>query len=96
MIRLLLFIDWLLGFYVFILLFAAIMSWLLAFDVVNYKNNVVRMVMQVLTALTEPVLAPMRRYLPSVGGLDISFLVLFILIQFIRSVILPGIGDLFQ
>jgi YggT family protein len=96
MIRLLQFIDWLLGLYVFILLFTAIMSWLVAFDVVNLRNNIVRSVMHALDALTEPLLRPIRQYVPSLGGLDISFLVLFLLIQLVRYVIIPDIADLFQ
>jgi YggT family protein len=96
MIRLLFFIDWLLGLYVFILIVTAIMSWLIAFDVVNLRNNLVRSVMYALEALTTPALAPLRRYVPNIGGLDISFLVLFILIQFIRSVIIPELIDLFR
>lgn len=96
MIRLLLFIDWLLGLYVFILILTAIMSWLVAFDVINMKNNFVRSVMYALDALTTPALRPIRRFVPNVGGLDISFLVLFILIQFIRSVIIPGVIDVLQ
>jgi YggT family protein len=94
MIRLLLFIDWLLGLYVFILILSAIMSWLIAFDVVNLRNNLVRSIMYALDALTNPVLAPIRRFVPSLGGLDISFLVLFILIQLVRSVIIPDLIDL--
>jgi YggT family protein len=93
MIRLLLFIDWLLGLYVFILIVSAIMSWLIAFDVVNLRNNIVRSVMYTLDKLTTPVLAPIRRFVPPLGGLDLSFLVLFILIQLIRSVIIPDLID---
>lgn len=92
-IRILGFVDWLLGFYVFILIFAAIMSWLIAFNVVNIRNDVVRTVVHVLDALTEPVLRPIRRYVPAFGGLDISFLILFIAIQFVRAVILPSLID---
>jgi YggT family protein len=96
MIRLLLFFDWLLGFLVFILLFAAIMSWLIAFDVVNLRNNVVRAIWHTLNAITEPILAPIRRYVPTVGNLDLSFIVLFILIQLIRSVLIPDLIDLLR
>jgi YggT family protein len=96
MIRLLLFIDYLLGLYVFILVVTAIMSWLIAFGVINTRNNIVQSVIHALDALTEPVLAPIRRYIRPVGGLDISFLVLFILIQLIRSVLIPDLIDLLQ
>jgi YggT family protein len=51
-------------------------------------------VMYALDALTDPLLRPIRRYVPPLGGLDMSFLVLFILIQLIRSVIIPDLADL--
>ncbi len=94
MIRLLEFIDWLLGFYVFILVVTAIMSWLVAFNVINVRNDLVRQVLYTLELLTEPVLRPIRRFVPPLGGLDLSFLVLFILIQLIRMVIIPELIDL--
>src|SRR6201986_5633822 len=94
MIRLLDFIDWLLGFYVFILIVTAIMSWLVAFSVINTRNDFVRQVLYTLELLTEPVLRPIRRFVPPLGGLDLSFLVLFILIQLIRMVIIPELIDL--
>ena len=94
MIRLLEFIDWLLGFYVFILVVTAIMSWLVAFNVINVRNDLVRQVLYTLELLTEPALRPIRRFVPPLGGLDLSFLVLFILIQLIRMVIIPDLIDL--
>lgn len=94
LIRILGFVDWLLGFYVFILVVAAILSWLIAFQVVNTRNDFVRQVLYVVDMLTEPVLRPIRRWVPTLGGLDLSFLVLFIAIQFIRSVILPTLVDM--
>jgi YggT family protein len=93
MIRLLLFVDDLLGFYTFVLLLTVIVSWLIAFDVINIRNNVVRSVLHVLSALTDPVLAPIRRYVPAVGGLDLSFLVLLLFIQLIRGVLIPNLID---
>ena len=96
MIRFLDFIDWLLGFYVFILIVAAVVSWLVAFSVINIRNDVVKQVLYTLKVLTEPALRPIRRFVPPVGGLDLSFLVLFVLIQLVRSVIIPNLIDLFR
>ena len=96
MIRLLDFIDWLLGLYVFILIVTAIMSWLVAFSVINVRNDVVRQVLHTLDLLTEPALRPIRRFVPPLGGLDMSFLVLFILIQLIRVVIIPELKDIME
>jgi YggT family protein len=96
MIRLLDFIDWLLGLYVFILVVTAIMSWLVAFSVINVRNDLVRQVLYTMDLLTEPALRPIRRFVPPLGGLDLSFLVLFILIQLVRAVIIPELKDLFE
>ena len=93
MIRLLLFVDDVLGFYVFILLVTVIVSWLIAFDVINIRNNVVRSLLHVLSALTDPGLAPIRRFVPPVGGLDLSFLVQLLTIQLVRSVLIPDLVD---
>ena len=93
MARLLVFIDWLLGFYAFILIVAAVISWLIAFDVISARNNLVKSVLPTLFVLTEPALRPIRRFVPPLGGLDLSFLVLFILIQLVRMVIIPGLED---
>ena len=96
MIRLLDFIDWLLGLYVFILIVTAVMSWLVAFNVINVRNDLVRQLLYTLDLLTEPALRPIRRFVPPLGGLDLSFLVLFILIQLVRAVIVPELKDLFE
>jgi len=55
-----------------------IMSWLLSFNVVNRHNQFVDMIWRTCLSLTEPVLAPIRRFLPNMGGLDLSPIVLFI------------------
>jgi YggT family protein len=94
MTHLLLFVDWLLGLYVYILIMTAVASWLVAFDVINTRNNIGRWIVYALDALTEPALRPIRRYVPSVGGLDLAFVILFILIQLVRSVIIPDLIDL--
>jgi YggT family protein len=96
MIRLLLFVDDLLGFYVFILILTVVVSWLVAFDVINVRNNVVRSVLHALSVITDPVLAPIRRYVPPVGGLDLSFLVLLLLIQLVRYVLIPNGIDILR
>ncbi|MBO0753350.1 MAG: YggT family protein [Bradyrhizobiaceae bacterium] len=96
MLELLQFIDYLLNLYVFIVLVAVVMSWLVAFDVVNRRNPAVRMIGDLLYHLTEPVLRPIRRRLPSFGGLDISPIVLILGIVFIQMVILPNLAKLFR
>ena len=64
--------------------FGAIVSWLVGFGVINTHNQIARVVVRVLHALTEPVFGPIRRVLPSMGGLDLSPLVALLLIFFIQ------------
>lgn len=85
MIALITLIDAILGFYTLVLLVAVIMSWLFAFGVINRYNQVVMAIHQVVTALTEPVLRPIRKVIPPMGGLDLSILVLFFAILFLRT-----------
>ena len=77
----------LLDLYWWIVLATIILSWLFAFNVINGRNQFVDAVWRVLSALTEPVLRPIRRILPSIGGLDLSPIVLFIIIYFLQRVI---------
>ena len=73
--------------YVWLLIASAILSWLIAFNVVNTRNQVVAAVAEFLYRITEPVLAPIRRVLPAMGGLDLSPIVLILIIMFIQRVI---------
>jgi YggT family protein len=93
MLRLLLFINELLNLYLFVLLVTAVLSWLVAFNVVNTRHPVVSIVGDILYRVTEPVLKPMRRYIPNAGGLDLSFLVLILIILFVQQVIIGNLID---
>ena len=73
--------------YVWLLIASAILSWLIAFNVVNTRNQFVSAVAEFLYRITEPVLAPVRRVLPSMGELDLSPIVLILIIMFIQRVI---------
>jgi len=73
--------------YVWILIAAVILSWLVAFNIINRNNDFVRQVSYALLRLTEPVLGPIRRFLPDLGGLDISPVIAIIVIYFIRYLI---------
>jgi YggT family protein len=90
MIELLQFIDYLLQLYMYVLFAAAVLSWLIVFGVVNMRNHAVAIIADFLYRITEPLLHPIRKRLPNFGGIDISFIVLFLIIIFIRSVILPN------
>jgi YggT family protein len=78
----------LLDIYTWIVIAAVVASWLIAFNVVNLHNNVVRSIVRVLDILTEPVFRQVRRVLPSFGGIDLSPIVVFLGIMFIRYVII--------
>ena len=77
--------DTIITLYVWILIGSAILSWLVAFNVVNPHNPFVRNVGEFLWRVTEPVLAPIRRILPNLGGIDISPIILLLIIFFIRQ-----------
>lgn len=77
-------------YYIWIVIIAAIMSWLVAFGVVNTHNRFVYTVVDFLYRITEPAIAPIRAFMPDLGGIDISPLVLILLLSFIRVVVLLG------
>lgn len=74
--------------YMYILIASAIMSWLVAFNVVNLRNQVVSAIASFLYTMTEPVLRPIRRIMPNTGGLDLSFLVLWFGIILLEQIII--------
>ncbi|MGK9167351.1 YggT family protein [Inquilinus limosus] len=80
-------IDIVLQMYVWVVIAAAILSWLVAFNVVNARNQVVYQIGNALYRLTEPALRPIRRFLPNLGGIDISPVVLLLIIYFLQMVL---------
>ena len=74
--------------YIYVLIAAAVMSWLIAFNVANSHNPTVRMIWDFLYRITEPVLAPIRSVLPGLGGIDISPVILIIGLLFLKQLIL--------
>lgn len=76
-----------LGIYKFIVIGAIIFSWLYAFNVVNNSNQFVAMLGNFFYKATEPVLRPIRRFIPDLGGIDISPIVLFVAIYFLENFI---------
>jgi YggT family protein len=73
--------------YIYILIASAILSWLIAFNVVNTHNDIVRGIASFLYTVTEPVLRPIRNMLPAMGGIDVSPLVLMIGLIFLEKLI---------
>lgn len=68
-----------------IFLIMIIMSWLISFNVINTRNQFVNSVWRVLNQITEPILRPIRRVIPPVGGLDLSPLIVFVIIFFLQN-----------
>jgi YggT family protein len=77
-------IDLALELYIWILIAAAIFSWLIAFNVVNVRNPVVGTIADFLYRITEPALRPIRNLMPNLGGIDGSPIILILIIIFIR------------
>ena len=78
-------IAFLLNFYMYIVIAAVILSWLIAFNVINTRNQVVAMIADFLYRLTEPVFRPIRNVLPNLGGIDFSPLIVLLIIYVLRS-----------
>ncbi len=74
--------------YTYLIVASAILSWLVAFNVVNTRNDFVRSIWNFLDAVTQPVLRPIRNILPNLGGVDISPIILILLIIFIQNLII--------
>ena len=84
---LLILIDTLLSLYMWVLIASAVLSWLVAFNVINTRNRVIYAIGDFLYRITEPALRPIRRILPNLGGIDLSPVVLILLLIFIRNLL---------
>lgn len=80
-------ISTLIDIYIWILIAAAVLSWLVAFNVVNTRNPIVNAIGEFLYRITEPALRPIRAMLPNLGGIDISPVILIIGLLFLRQLI---------
>jgi YggT family protein len=95
MLELLSFIGYLLNWYSYVVIGVVIMGWLLAFNVINGRNDFVQSLWSLMNALTEPLLSPIRRIMPNLGAIDISPIILLFAIFFVQSVVLPNIAKMF-
>ncbi len=89
MFELLGFVGYIIGLYMYVVIAAVVMSWLLAFNVINYSNPFVKSLWQAINVVTEPLLQPIRRILPNMGGIDLSPVVLLIACTGIASFLIP-------
>ena len=83
--------------YIWVIIISAILSWLVAFNVINTQNRFVSTVVDILWRLTEPALRPIRSVLPNLGGIDVSPVLLILVLLFIRDLIVeyvvqPAVG----
>jgi YggT family protein len=84
-------IDQVIGLYITLVIVQVVLSWLVAFNVVNTSNRFVYLVGDFLHRLTEPALRPIRRLLPAMGGMDLSPVVLILGLYFLRMLLLRDI-----
>ena len=80
-------IDIVITFYMWVVIIYVIVSWLVAFEIINTRNHFVRTIGDTLYRLTEPALRPIRAFLPNFGGIDISPIVLILLLQALRMLV---------
>ena len=81
-----------------VFLIMIIMSWLISFNVINTRNQFVASLWRIINQITEPILRPIRRVVPPVGGLDLSPIIVFVILFFLQSFIandLPRILGLY-
>jgi YggT family protein len=71
------------------IIISAIMSWLIAFDIINLRNQFVYNVHRFLDAVTRPVLAPFQRIIPSLGGVDISPIIVLLILVGVQRYLVP-------
>jgi YggT family protein len=81
-------VDTLIDIYIWLLIAQAVLSWLLAFGVVNRYNRGVAVIGDFLYRVTEPALRPIRSFLPNFGGIDISPVILILILMFLRRLII--------
>ena len=85
-------IDTVISIYIWLLIAQAVLSWLVAFGIVNRHNRVVGTIEDFLWRITEPALRPIRRILPNLGGIDISPVILILLLVFLRRLLLYDVA----
>jgi YggT family protein len=77
-----------------IIVIQAILSWLIAFNVINTYNDFVRSIWQALDKMTQPLYAPIRRIMPDFGALDLSPMVVLLILYILMRVVLPNLASM--
>lgn len=73
------------------IIISAVLSWLVAFDIINLRNPYLRQIAEFLDRVTDPVLRPFRRIIPPLGGVDISPIIVLLIITGVRAYLLPAL-----
>ena len=85
-------IDTIITIYIWLLIAQAILSWLLAFGVINRYNRAVAVISDFLYRVTEPALRPIRSFLPNFGGIDISPIILILILYFLSDLLVEDVA----
>jgi len=80
-------LDSIVTIYIWILIINALLSWLIAFNVLNTSNRLVYSLLDISYKMTDPLLRPIRNFLPNLGNIDVSPVVLILLLMFLRNLI---------
>ncbi|UPT62715.1 MAG: YggT family protein [Hyphomonadaceae bacterium JAD_PAG50586_4] len=83
-----------LGLLVVVLIVHVVLSWLFAFDIVSRRNELISGIWRFTSAITEPMLRPLRRLIPPIAGVDLSVLVLLLIIMLVRDSVLPWLVNM--
>ena len=86
-------VNSIIGLMILFIVISAILSWLVAFDVINLRNQFVYNVARFLDAVTRPVLAPFQKIVPNLGGVDISPVLAILVISGIQRYLLPAVAN---
>lgn len=87
-------VDTVIGLLIFLIFVRAIVSWLVQFDIINTRNQVVWQILTMLERLTDPILRPIARVVPSIGGIDISPIIAWLALTVIRIIFDRNIAPL--
>lgn len=93
--ELLYFISYLVGLYTWVVIADVALSWLMQLNIVNPYQPTVRSIAQTLHAVTEPLLRPIRRWLPTASGIDFSPIALLLGCYFVQTVLIPNLAKMF-
>ncbi len=85
-------VDTIISIYIWIIIIQVILSWLVAFKVVNTGNRVIYVIGDALFRLTEPVMRQVRKLIPAIGGFDLSPVLVILLLVFIRNLVIVDLA----